>query len=84
MVWFPVNCGLITLRRGLSVSTLSSGKSSILLLRSFATSGGDGNPDPPEKAGSIYEFTANDIDGNPVSLEKYRGNVVMVVNVASA
>jgi len=32
---------------------------------------------------TIYEFTATDIDGNEVSLEKYRGHVCIIVNVAS-
>ncbi len=32
---------------------------------------------------SIYDFTMNDIDGAPVKLEQYRGQVVMIVNVAS-
>jgi glutathione peroxidase-family protein len=32
---------------------------------------------------SIYSFTVNDIDGKPISLEQYRGQVVMIVNVAS-
>jgi len=36
-----------------------------------------------KKAKSIYEFTAKDIDGNEVSLEKYRGHVCIIVNVAS-
>lgn len=36
---------------------------------------------PPQK--SIYEFTMKDIDGNDVSLDTYRGKVVMIVNVAS-
>ncbi|GFO13352.1 glutathione peroxidase [Plakobranchus ocellatus] len=31
----------------------------------------------------FYSFTANDIDGNPVSLAKYRGKVSLIVNVAS-
>jgi glutathione peroxidase len=31
----------------------------------------------------IYQFSANDIDGNPVSLSDYRGKLVMIVNVAS-
>ena len=31
----------------------------------------------------IYGFTATDIDGNDVSMEKYKGKVVLVVNVAS-
>lgn len=34
-------------------------------------------------AKSIYEFSATDIDGNEVSLEKYRGDVVIITNVAS-
>ena len=32
----------------------------------------EGGPAAPEKAGSIYEFTVKDIDGNDVSLEKYK------------
>ncbi|KAL6104399.1 gpx4 [Pungitius sinensis] len=36
-----------------------------------------------QSAKSIYEFNATDIDGNAVSLEKYRGNVCIIVNVAS-
>ncbi|KAH7701601.1 glutathione peroxidase [Aphelenchoides avenae] len=33
--------------------------------------------------GTIYQFEALDADGNKVSLEKYRGKVVLIVNVAS-
>ena len=40
------------------------------------------NPDPKE-AKSILEFNAVDIDGNVVSLEKYKGFVTYIVNVAS-
>ncbi|CDQ74423.1 unnamed protein product [Oncorhynchus mykiss] len=36
-----------------------------------------------QTASSIYDFSAKDIDGNEVSLEKYRGDVVIIVNVAS-
>ncbi|KAL1251373.1 hypothetical protein QQF64_019169 [Cirrhinus molitorella] len=36
-----------------------------------------------KSAKSIYEFSATDIDGNEVSLEKYRGEVVIITNVAS-
>lgn len=39
--------------------------------------------EPWQTATSIYEFSATDIDGNLVSLEKYRGNVVIITNVAS-
>jgi len=35
------------------------------------------------KANSIYDFTVKDTFGNDVSLDKYRGNVVLVVNIAS-
>ncbi|KFV77650.1 hypothetical protein N308_01006, partial [Struthio camelus australis] len=34
-------------------------------------------------AKSIYDFHAQDIDGNTVSLEKYRGFVCIITNVAS-
>lgn len=40
------------------------------------------NPDY-KKAQSIYEFTAKDIKGEEVSLEKYRDHVCIIVNVAS-
>lgn len=36
-----------------------------------------------QRATSIYNFSATDIDGNMVSLEKYRGYVVIITNVAS-
>ncbi|KAL4236664.1 Phospholipid hydroperoxide glutathione peroxidase [Mactra antiquata] len=36
-----------------------------------------------KSASSIYDFTAKDIDGNDVSLDKYRGHVCLIVNVAS-
>uniref|UniRef100_A0A3B4D7M2 Glutathione peroxidase 4a n=1 Tax=Pygocentrus nattereri TaxID=42514 RepID=A0A3B4D7M2_PYGNA len=36
-----------------------------------------------KSAKSIYEFSAKDIDGNEVSLEKYRGFVCIITNVAS-
>jgi len=35
------------------------------------------------EARSIYDFTMKSIDGQPVSLESYRGKVVLLVNVAS-
>jgi glutathione peroxidase-family protein len=41
--------------------------------------------DKPQGAvvGSIYDVVANDIDGNPVSLDRYRGKTLLIVNVAS-
>ena len=36
-----------------------------------------------EQAKTIYDYTLNDIAGNPVSLSKYKGKVLLMVNVAS-
>ncbi|XP_055587295.1 uncharacterized protein LOC129739801 [Uranotaenia lowii] len=36
-----------------------------------------------KSAQSVYDFTATDIDGNAVSLDKYKGHVLLIVNVAS-
>ncbi|XP_017463970.1 PREDICTED: phospholipid hydroperoxide glutathione peroxidase, mitochondrial-like, partial [Rhagoletis zephyria] len=36
-----------------------------------------------KNAKSIYDFTVKDTHGNEVSLEKYKGNVVLIVNIAS-
>lgn len=41
------------------------------------------NQGDPDKAQTVYEFTVNDINGEPVSMDKYRGQVLMIVNVAS-
>ena len=35
------------------------------------------------QAENVYAFRAKDIDGNMVDLDKYRGHVMVVVNVAS-
>lgn len=37
------------------------------------------SPPPPR----VHDFTVDDIDGKPVKLERYDGEVVLVVNVAS-
>lgn len=34
-------------------------------------------------ASSVYDFTVKDIDGNDVPLAKYKGHVLLIVNVAS-
>lgn len=41
------------------------------------------NPADYKSASSIYDFTVKDISGNDVSLEKYKGHVAIIVNVAS-
>ncbi|CAL8073414.1 unnamed protein product [Calicophoron daubneyi] len=43
--------------------------------RSMSTSSGD--------PGTVYQFSAQTIDGNSVSLSKYKGFVCLIVNVAS-
>ncbi|AIE86877.1 glutathione peroxidase [Fimbriimonas ginsengisoli] len=40
-------------------------------------------PHAGPKAKSIYDFTVTDIDGKKVSLKKFKGHVMLVVNVAS-
>lgn len=53
----------------------------VLLTQSVAMA--SSNPVDYKSANSIYEFSAKDITGNEVSLEKYRGHVCIIVNVAS-
>jgi len=36
-----------------------------------------------KNASSIYDFTVKDIDGNDVSLDKYKGHVCVITNLAS-
>jgi glutathione peroxidase len=38
---------------------------------------------PKMTANSIHDFTMNDIAGKPVALKKFKGKVLLVVNVAS-
>lgn len=42
-----------------------------------------GNEVDYKAANTIYEFTVKDTYGQDVSLEKYRGYVVLIVNIAS-
>lgn len=41
------------------------------------------NPVDYKSANSIYDFTVQDSFGNDVKLDKYKGNVVLIVNIAS-
>jgi phospholipid-hydroperoxide glutathione peroxidase len=43
----------------------------------------DAKIEPWQTATSIYEFTVNNIKGEEVCLEKYKGHVCIIVNVAS-
>ena len=50
---------------------------------SASGSGASADKDWWKKAKSIYEFSAKDIDGNDICLEKYKDHVVLILNVAS-
>lgn len=41
------------------------------------------NPTDYKSAQSIYDFTVQDSFGNDVKLDKYKGHVVLIVNIAS-
>ena len=43
----------------------------------------EGRESKDVSAQSIHDFTMKDIDGNDVALTRYKGNVVLIVNVAS-
>ncbi len=47
------------------------------LTRAFAAG------DAARKPGSVLDFQVNDIDGRPVDLARYRGDVLLIVNTAS-
>jgi glutathione peroxidase len=40
-------------------------------------------PDVTQASPSLYNFTANSLDGKPVDLSQYKGRVALVVNTAS-
>lgn len=48
---------------------------------SQASAGDEARNTTAEK--SIYDFTVKDIDGEEVKLSKYKGGVLLIVNVAS-
>jgi glutathione peroxidase len=62
-------------------------KTSTLLLPTLAIALVSGmvaaSMEPVLAPANIYEFKKNDIDGKPVKLDKFRGKVLLVVNVAS-
>merc|ERR1719264_1952547 len=38
---------------------------------------------PSKASGEFYGFTADDIDGKSISMSKYQGKLLLIVNVAS-
>lgn len=55
----------------------------LVLAVGVATSRADEPAPATQPAKSALDFTVNDIDGHPVDLSRYRGQVVLIVNVAS-
>ena len=43
----------------------------------------DNQPASKSRNSNLYTFTMNDIDGNPLPLNTFKGKVIMVVNTAS-
>ncbi len=58
---------------------LIGGLVAVFLISAFAAAA-DG---PTTKPTSVLDFTVNDINGKPVDMSKYKGKVLMIVNVAS-
>jgi len=44
---------------------------------------GEKQPTQATAAKSVYEFTVKDMDGKDVKLDRYKGNVLLIVNTAS-
>ncbi|MDI1479462.1 hypothetical protein [Polyangium sp. y55x31] len=73
-------------------TTVASSSSSVGAVASSSASVGSGGAmsfvcDPPAEPGSLYEHSAESYDVNdiePVSLCKYRGEVLLIVNTAAA
>ncbi len=60
----------------------------VLTYTSCQGSGTDAKPAEMQQTGvpkieNIYGFTMKDIDGNDVPLSKYKGKVLVIINVAS-
>jgi len=79
---------MIGLVRGITYSLVKSGRLAAIVgatavsSAAFCKVSASGN-DSWKTASSIYDFAVKDIDGNDVSLEKYKGHVCIIVNVAS-
>ena len=91
----PARAGIIELFE--PTKSVDSGGSSIMMHVAISAAaalvagaalalGADGRSDTPPAKGkdlSIHHFTMNSIDGEEVSLAKYRDQVCLIVNVAS-
>jgi len=62
---------------------LFSGIALLLVVTLIINSGSMGNDMERAEIKSIYHITVKDIDGKDVKLEQFKGNVLLIVNVAS-
>jgi glutathione peroxidase len=56
---------------------------SLLVLAAVAVAAPQTRTQEQRKVADVLNFTMNSLDGKPVNLSKYQGNVVLMVNVAS-
>ena len=54
-----------------------------LLLSAADLSAGEDDVKTSKEAATFHDFTVKDIDGKDVELSRYRGEVCLIVNVAS-
>uniref|UniRef100_A0A8R1XWS2 Glutathione peroxidase n=1 Tax=Onchocerca volvulus TaxID=6282 RepID=A0A8R1XWS2_ONCVO len=73
------------IRKSGQPNKLGTDKQQSILSTVFRNIAGYSNQSPVKmsSAKTIYDFTVKDADGKDVSLEKYRGKPVVIVNVAS-
>src|SRR5262245_56243145 len=55
----------------------------VVVLTALATAFAEAQTKSGGKVPEVFNFTVNNINGQPVSLSKYAGNVVLIVNTAS-
>lgn len=81
----PSSLSVVGIRLGLILLPIQS-LSLLQVVRCASADAADNSnamSDQAKNAKSIYDFTVKDTHGNEVSLEKYKGNVVLIVNIAS-
>jgi glutathione peroxidase len=71
----------MVLRIGIAVAVVGVAVAAYFAYRILGPGPAAANPAPPDSR--FYDFKMKDIDGKDVSMDSFRGNVVMVVNTAS-
>src|SRR5438067_9521877 len=54
-----------------------------ILIALLLSAASQAKPQENSKVSPVLNFTMNSLDGKPINLSKYQGNVVLMVNVAS-